>query len=149
MRIISEPTAAALAYGLRFRSTDLKKCLVFDLGGGTFDVTVLTIQGDEITVQAHAGDPHLGGQDIDNKLMDECIEEFKRTHGNDLSNDQKAKAKIKKASTDAKIELSNADEADINIESLSPGCDLDMVITREYFETLCEPIFERCMPPIR
>ena len=76
IRVITEPTAAALAYGLRFRSNTLKKCLVFDLGGGTFDVTVLTIQGDDIKVLAHAGDPHLGGQDFDNVIMNRCIEEF-------------------------------------------------------------------------
>ncbi|XP_047983752.1 heat shock cognate 70 kDa protein-like [Salvia hispanica] len=145
MRIINEPTAAAIAYGLDNggSSSVAKNVLIFDLGGGTFDVTVATIKGDAIEVKATAGDTHLGGQDMDNKLVKHIIKEFKNKTGKDMSGNLKAVRRLRTACERAKRVLSSDLEADI--ESFFEGIDLLSTVTRAKFEDLNMDLFIKCM----
>ena len=111
--------------------------MVFDYGGGTLDVTVLDIQGNEIVVKSTNGDTHCGGQDLDNCMFDECMRVFEEENNVDISNDQRAKARIRKACIAKKIELTYTESVDIQIDSLANECDLDMEMTRAEFEQLC------------
>ena len=159
IRIINEPTAAALAYGYNKMSEnqnknenknelvlDRKKVLVFDLGGGTFDVTVLLIDSNLLEVQSSYGDMHLGGEDFDNKLLDYCINEFKKESGIDISKNQKAIRRLKALCEKAKINLSSMEETTIDIDSLAQGVDFNITITRPEFENFCKDDFDRCIP---
>ena len=159
IRIINEPTAAALAYGYNKMSEnqnknenknelvlDRKKVLVFDLGGGTFDVTVLLIDSNLLEVQSSYGDMHLGGEDFDNKLLDYCINEFKNESGIDISKNQKAIRRLKALCEKAKINLSSMEETTIDIDSLAEGVDFNITITRPEFENFCQVDFDRCIP---
>ena len=159
IRIINEPTAAALAYGYNKMSEnqnknenknelvlDRKKVLVFDLGGGTFDVTVLLIDSNLLEVQSSYGDMHLGGEDFDNKLLDYCINEFKNESGIDISKNQKAIRRLKALCEKAKINLSSMEETTIDIDSLAEGVDFNITITRPEFENFCQDDFDRCIP---
>ena len=159
IRIINEPTAAALAYGYNKMSEnqnknenknelvlDRKKVLVFDLGGGTFDVTVLLIDSNLLEVQSSYGDMHLGGEDFDNKLLDYCINEFKNESGIDISKNQKAIRRLKALCEKAKINLSSTEETTIDIDSLAEGVDFNITITRPEFENFCKDDFDRCIP---
>lgn len=130
MRIINEPTAAALAYGLEKKQAGPQKIIVFDLGGGTFDVSVLHIDQGSINVISTNGDMHLGGQDIDELLVQHCTEEFKRSSGIDLSENHRAKARIRSACRDAKHELAYAFRASIYIDGLVGEEDLELEFTR-------------------
>jgi molecular chaperone DnaK len=150
-RIINEPTAAALAYGLE-KSHD-HTILVFDFGGGTFDVSILELGGGIFEVKSTSGDNFLGGDDIDNLLIDYLASEFKKENGIDLKTDLVALQRLRDASEKAKIELSSAQQTKVTIPYISAGADgpkhLDVTITRSNFEKICDPIFERLKNPVK
>jgi len=124
--------------------------LVFDLGGGTFDVTLLTIDNGVFEVKATAGDTHLGGEDFDQRLMDHCIAQFKKKHsGMDLSGDKKAMARIRRACETAKRTLSTQTSAQIEIESIHQGIDFSLSISRAKFEELCIDLFSKTLEPVK
>jgi len=149
LRIINEPTAAAIAYGLDKNEDDEKNVLIFDLGGGTFDVSLLTIDDGVFEVMATAGDTHLGGEDFDNKLVDHCKAEFKRKHGKDISKNPRAMRRLRTQCEAAKRTLSAAVRATIEIDSLFEGEDYFTSITRAKFEQLCSEEFNNCLGPCR
>ena len=151
LRIINEPTAASLAYGL-----DKKKhetILVFDLGGGTFDVSILEVGDGVFEVKSTAGDTHLGGDDFDKRIVDWLVEEFKRDQGIDLSQDRQALQRLTEAAEKAKIELSSAIETDINLPFITADASgpkhLLIKLTRAKFEQLTHDLVERCMNPVK
>jgi len=123
LRIINEPTAAALAYGLDKRVTKEQNVLIFDLGGGTFDVSILSIEDGVFEVRSTSGDTHLGGEDFDNRMVNHFIEEFKRKHKKDLSSNMRAVRRLRTACERAKRTLSSSTEASIEIDSLNEGID--------------------------
>ncbi len=149
IKIINEPTAAAIAYGLNQKSNIKKKICVFDLGGGTFDVTIMEIDKQNFTVKATGGNSHLGGQDFDNELVKFCIEKFKEENGIDISSDQKALRRLKVVCEKVKIELSSLNESIVDIDSLSNGINFNIVINRSDFEKICDPYFQKCMRILR
>ena len=150
LRIINEPTAAALAYGLDNQETE-HTVLVFDLGGGTFDVSLMEIGDGVFEVKATHGDTHLGGDDWDQRVMDWLVKEFKNAHGIDLSKDRMAMQRLKESSEKAKIELSQVSEATINLPFISAGADgplhMEQKLTRTEFERMTEDLVERCKVP--
>ncbi len=147
LRIINEPTAAAIAYGLDKKEEE-KTVLIFDLGGGTFDVSLLSIDDGIFEVKSTAGDTHLGGEDFDNVLMKHFIEEFKRKHMKDLSDNNRSLRRLKTACERAKRGLSSSNSASIELESLYEGIDFFTNISRARFESLCMNLFQKCMSPI-
>src|SRR5699024_1171553 len=150
-RIINEPTAAALAYGLDKESE--QKIMVYDLGGGTFDVSILDIGDGVIEVLATAGDTHLGGDDFDQRIMDYLVSEFKRAEGIDLSKDRVAMQRLKEAAEKAKIELSGVTTTNINLPYISADATgpkhLDVTLSRAKFNELTADLVERTMGPVR
>ena len=150
MRIVNEPTAAALAYGLD-KKTD-ETIAVFDFGGGTFDISILEVGEGVVEVKSTNGDTHLGGDDIDERLTEWIIEEFKKDQGIDLSNDKMALQRLKEASEKAKIELSSTMETEINLPFVTADQSgpkhLAMKLTRAKFEQLAEPILTRLKSPV-
>jgi len=146
LRIINEPTAAAIAYGLD-KKGDEKNVLIFDLGGGTFDVSLLTIEEGIFEVKATAGDTHLGGEDFDNRMVDYFLQEFKRRHRKDMSENQRSLRRLRTACERAKRTLSSSTQAHIEIDSLFDGIDFNATITRARFEDLCMDYFKKCMDP--
>ncbi len=149
LRIINEPTAAALAYGLDKNLKDDKNVLIFDLGGGTFDVSVLTIaEGSVFEVKSTAGDTHLGGEDFDNRLVDHFVAEFKRKFRKDISKNQRALRRLRTACERAKRILSSSTEASVELEALHEGVDFYSKITRARFEELCMDLFRSCLEPV-
>ena len=149
LRIINEPTAAALAYGLDKNTNDDKNVLIFDLGGGTFDVSVLTIsEGSMFEVKSTAGDTHLGGEDFDNRLVDHFVAEFKRKYRKDISKNQRALRRLRTASEKAKRSLSSSTEACVEVDALYEGTDFYTKITRARFEELCIDLFRSCLEPV-
>ncbi|XP_060558022.1 heat shock protein 70 B2-like [Ruditapes philippinarum] len=149
MRIINEPTAAALAYGLDKNLNDEKNVLIFDLGGGTFDVSILTIdEGSIFEVRSTAGDTHLGGEDFDNRMVNHFVEEFKRKHKKDMSKNARSLRRLRTACERAKRTLSSSAEANIEIDSLFEGIDFYTKITRARFEELCSDLFRATMEPV-
>lgn len=146
LRIINEPTAAAIAYGLDQKG-DEKNVLIFDLGGGTFDVSLLTIEEGIFEVKATAGDTHLGGEDFDNRMVDYFLQDFKRRHRKDMSENQRALRRLRTACERAKRTLSSSTQAHIEIDSLFDGVDFNSTITRARFEDLCMDYFKKCMEP--
>ena len=149
LRIINEPTAAALAYGLDKNPKGEKKILVYDLGGGTFDVSILTInEGSMFEVRATAGDTHLGGEDFDNRIVTYLVDEFKRKHKKDMSVCQKAVRRLRAASERAKRTLSVNTEASMEIDSLFEGIDFYTKLTRARFEDLCLDLFRSTLGPV-
>jgi heat shock 70kDa protein 1/2/6/8 len=147
LRIINEPTAAAIAYGLDKKGKE-KNVLIFDLGGGTFDVSLLTIEEGIFEVKATAGDTHLGGEDFDNRLVEFFAEEFKRKFKKDLSSNQRALRRLRTACERAKRTLSSSTVAHIEIDSLFEGTDFNSTITRARFEDLNMDYFRKCMGPV-
>jgi len=147
LRIINEPTAAAIAYGLDKKGSE-KNVLIFDLGGGTFDVSLLTIEEGIFEVKATAGDTHLGGEDFDNRLVDYFQAEFKKKFKKDLSDNQRALRRLRTACERAKRTLSSSTQANIEIDSLFEGIDFNSVITRARFEDLNMDYFRKCMEPV-
>ncbi|MGA2506831.1 MAG: molecular chaperone DnaK [Chitinispirillaceae bacterium] len=150
-RIINEPTAAALAYGLEKKRNE--KVAVFDLGGGTFDISILEIGEGVFEVKSTNGDTHLGGDDFDKVIMDHIAEEFKKTNGIDLRNDRMALQRLKEAAEKAKIELSSAMQANINLPFITADASgpkhLDMTLTRAKLESLVQHLIDRCAEPCR
>ena len=148
-RIINEPTAAALAYGLDKNLQGEKNVLIFDLGGGTFDVSVLTIdEGSLFEVRSTAGDTHLGGEDFDNRLVDHFAAEFKCKFNTDLKGNPRALRRLRTASERAKRSLSSTTQATIEVDSLAEGIDFYTKITRAKFEELCHDLFSSCLGPV-
>ncbi|XP_071126767.1 heat shock protein 68-like [Mytilus edulis] len=149
LRIINEPTAAALAYGLDKNLSGDKNVLIFDLGGGTFDVSILSIgEGSLFEVRSTAGDTHLGGEDFDNRIVKHFITEFKRKHGKDISGNNRAIRRLLTACEKAKRTLSSSTEANVEIDSLFEGMDFYTKITRARFEDLCQDLFRKTMEPV-
>ncbi len=148
LRIINEPTAAAIAYGLDKKAQGEKNVLIFDLGGGTFDVSLLTIEEGIFEVKATNGHTHLGGEDFDNRLVDYCSEEFKKKTGIDISNNPRALRRLRTQCEKAKRILSSAHQAPIECETLAEGHDFNASVTRAKFEELCMDLFRKCMPPV-
>lgn len=150
LRIVNEPTAAALAYGLEKEKSE--KVLVFDLGGGTFDVSVLEIGDGVHEVLSTSGDTHLGGDDFDQKVMDWICEEFKKQEGIDLKGDKQAMQRVKEAAEKAKCELSSVFETNINLPFITADANgpkhLDLNLTRAKFEDLSFDLLERCKKPV-
>jgi len=146
LRIINEPTAAAIAYGLDQKGEE-KNVLIFDLGGGTFDVSLLTIEEGIFEVKATAGDTHLGGEDFDNRMVDYFLQDFKRRHRKDMSSNQRSLRRLRTACERAKRTLSSSTQAHIEIDSLFDGIDFNSTITRARFEDLCMDYFKKCMEP--
>ena len=149
IRIINEPTAGALAYGLDKNLQGEKNVLIFDLGGGTFDVSILTIdEGSLFEVRSTAGDTHLGGEDFDNRLVDHFAAEFKRKFKKDLKGNPRALRRLRTACERAKRSLSSSTQASIEIDSLAEGIDFYTKITRAKFEELCNDLFRSCLEPV-
>merc|ERR1712063_117235 len=147
-RIINEPTAAAIAYGLDKSAQGEKNVLIFDLGGGTFDVSLLNIDQGIFEVKATAGDTHLGGEDFDNRLVNHFVAEFKRKHKHDISDHARALRRLRTACERAKRTLSSATQASIEIDSLFEGQDFYTQITRARFEELCADLFRSTLSPV-
>ena len=147
LRIINEPTAAAIAYGLNNKKNE-QNVLIFDLGGGTFDVSLLNIDDGIFEVRATAGDTHLGGEDFDNLLMQHFIVEFKRKHKVDITGNKRSLRRLKTACEKAKRTLSTSSTANIEIDSLFEGIDFFTSITRAKFESLCMGLFQKCIQPV-
>jgi heat shock protein 1/8 len=147
LRIINEPTAAAIAYGLDKKGKE-KSVLIFDLGGGTFDVSVLTIEEGIFEVKATAGDTHLGGEDFDNRIVEYFTTEFKRKFRKDMTGNQRALRRLRTACERAKRTLSSSTQAHVEIDSLFEGTDFNSVITRARFEDLNMDYFRKCMEPV-
>ena len=149
LRVINEPTAAALAYGLDKNLTGEKNVLIFDLGGGTFDVSILTIdEGSLFEVRSTAGNTHLGGEDFDNRLVDHLANDFKRKHKKDVKSNARAVRRLRTAAERAKRTLSSGTEASIEIDALYEGIDFYTKITRARFEELCADLFRSTLQPV-
>lgn len=148
LRIINEPTAAALAYGVDKKTKREQKILIFDFGGGTFDVSLLTVEDGVFEVLATAGDTHLGGEDIDHVLMEHCIKEFQRKTRLDMSQNKRAIRRLHTACERAKRTLSSATTASIEIDALFEGTDYNTTITRAKFEDLAGNIFKKTLDPV-
>lgn len=147
-RIINEPTAAAIAYGLDKKEKGEQNILIFDCGGGTFDVSILNIEDGIFEVKATGGDTHLGGQDFDNRLVMHFCQEFKRKHKVDLNDNPRAIRRLRTACERAKRTLSTATQASIEIDALYGGEDFYTKITRARFEELCNDLFRSTMDPV-
>jgi heat shock protein 1/8 len=147
-RIINEPTAAAIAYGLDKKGKTERNVLIFDLGGGTFDVSLLTIEDGIFEVKATAGDTHLGGEDFDNRMVNHFCEEFKRKYKKDLSGNARALRRLRTACERAKRTLSSSTQASVEIDSLYEGIDFYTSITRARFEELNADLFRSCIAPV-
>lgn len=149
LRIINEPTAAALAYGLDKNLKGERNVLIFDLGGGTFDVSILTIdEGSLFEVKATAGDTHLGGEDFDNRLVNHLADEFKRKFRKDIRNNPRALRRLRTAAERAKRTLSSSTEANIEIDALHEGIDFYTKVSRARFEELCADLFRSTLQPV-
>merc|ERR1739837_58607 len=151
LMIINEPTAAAIAYGLdkkKGNSNGESNVLIFDLGGGTFDVSILTIEDGIFEVKSTAGDTHLGGEDFDNRLVDHFIKEFQRKHKKDISQNKRAIRRLRTACERVKRTLSASAQANIEIDSLFEGVDFYTSITRARFEEMCSDLFRGTLEPV-
>ncbi|CAD7960230.1 unnamed protein product [Amoebophrya sp. A25] len=147
MRIINEPTAAAIAYGLDKQAE--KNILVYDLGGGTFDVSLLTIDNGVFEVVATSGDTHLGGEDFDQRLMQHFMERFKKSTGSDMSKDKKSIQKLRREVEKAKRALSSTPSVQVRVEALFDGKDLDDTLSRSRFEQLNDDLFKKTLKPVQ
>jgi len=145
-RIINEPTAAAIAYGLDKKGE--RNVLIYDLGGGTFDVSILNIDSGIFEVKATAGDTHLGGEDLDRRLLEYFIAEFKRKHKHDISESKRAVRRLQTACENAKKTLSSSTVASIEIDALYEGIDFNTTITRAKFEDMCNDLFKKTLEPV-
>ena len=149
LRIINEPTAAAIAYGLdKQNDANEKNVLIFDLGGGTFDVSLLTIEEGIFEVKATAGDTHLGGEDFDNRMVTYFLTEFKRKYKKDLMGNERSLRRLRTACERAKRTLSSSTQAHLEIDSLFDGTDFNSTITRARFEDMNMDYFRKCMEPV-
>lgn len=148
LRIINEPTAAAIAYGLDKKGQGEKNILIYDLGGGTFDVTIMSIEDGIFEVKSTAGDTHLGGEDFDRRLMEHFMQDFKKKHKKDISENKKAVRRLQTACEQAKKTLSSSTTATIEIDSLFEGIDYNSVISRARFEDICGDLFKKTFDPV-
>jgi len=149
LRIINEPTAAAIAYGLDKKGAGERNVLIYDMGGGTFDVSVLTIEDGIFEVKSTAGDTHLGGEDFDNRVVDFCVQDFKRKNrGKDVSSNNRAIRRLRTQCERAKRTLSSSTQATIEIDSLFDGIDYSCTLSRARFEELCMDYFRNSMAPV-
>ncbi|KAL0084596.1 heat shock 70 kDa protein 2 [Phycomyces blakesleeanus] len=148
LRIINEPTAAAIAYGLDANDKKERNVLIFDLGGGTFDVSLLTISGGVFAVKATAGNTHLGGEDFDNTLVNHFVQEIKRKHKKDISDDARALRRLRSASERAKRTLSSLTQTTVEVDSLFEGVDFQSNITRAKFEEINSASFNGTVEPV-
>ncbi|XP_077966460.1 heat shock cognate 71 kDa protein-like [Styela clava] len=147
--MINEPTAAAVAYGLDRQSKEERNVLIFDLGGGTFDVTIVKITDRQFYVKATGGDTHLGGEDFDNKLVNHFIEELKQQHNKDISKNKKAINRLRLACEDAKRKLSSSTKAKVQVDALHDGIDFRSNITRARFEDINHGYFKRILETVK
>ena len=148
LRIINEPTAAAIAYGLDKKVGGERNVLIFDLGGGTFDVSILTIEEGIFEVKSTSGDTHLGGEDFDNRMVNYFISEFKRKHKKDMSDNKRAVRRLRTACERAKRTLSSSSQASVEIDSLFEGIDFYTSVTRARFEELNGDLFRGTLSPV-
>lgn len=148
LRIINEPTAAAIAYGIDKKFKTERNVLIFDLGGGTFDVSILSLEEGLFEVRATNGHTHLGGEDFDNRLVEYCAGEFRRKNNIDIKENAKALRRVRAACEKAKRALSSAAQATVDIDALMDGKDLNITITRAKFEELCMDLFKKCIAPV-
>ena len=148
MRLLAEPTAACIAYGLNEKGKGERKVIIFDLGGGTFDVSLLTVEDGVFEVLATSGDTHLGGQDVDTRIVEWAMEEFKRKTKIDVRSNSKAMARLRLVAERVKKTLSTANQATLEVDSLAEGNDLVLTLSRAKFESLCEDLFRKCMGPV-
>ena len=148
LRIINEPTAAAIAYGLDSTSKKAKNVLIFDCGGGTHDVSLLTLDDGVFEVVATNGDTHLGGEDIDNRIVDYLVTEFNKKNKVDLTNNKRAMRRIRTAAEKAKRILSATAQTSVEVDSVAEGLDMNILLTRAKYENLCMDIFQRTMDPV-
>ena len=148
LRIINEPTAAAIAYGLDKKSKTETNVLIYDLGGGTFDVSLLSIEDGVFEVKATAGDTHLGGEDFDRRLVEHCMTDFKRKNKIDITDNKRAMRRLQTACETMKKTLSNATVATIEIDALAEGIDYNIIISRAKFEDLCSDLFRKTIDPV-
>ncbi|KAK4307527.1 hypothetical protein Pmani_020675 [Petrolisthes manimaculis] len=148
LRIINEPTAAAIAYGLDKKVGGERNVLIFDLGGGTFDVSILTIEDGIFEVKSTAGDTHLGGEDFDNRMVNHFLQEFKRKYKKDPSENKRALRRLRTACERAKRTLSSSTQASVEIDSLFEGIDFYTSVTRARFEELCADLFRGTLEPV-
>lgn len=148
LRILNEPTAAAIAYGMDKKSGE-KNIIVFDLGGGTFDVSLLSIDNGVFEVMATAGDTHLGGEDFDQRLTEHFVKMFKKKNdGLDIKRDPRAFQKLKNEVEKAKRDLSSVHQVKVSIDGLIDGVDFSETITRAKFEELCADLFKKTLKPV-
>jgi len=148
LRIINEPTAAAIAYGLDKKGEGERNVLIFDLGGGTFDVSLLTIDDGIFEVKSTSGDTHLGGEDFDSRMVNYFVDQFKKRTGHDITDNPRSMRRLRTACERAKRELSTATQAPIEIDSLYQGEDLYTSLSRAKFEELNMDLFRKCIPPV-
>ena len=148
LRVINEPTAAAIAYGLDKKDGKSRKVLIYDFGGGTFDVSVLNIEDGVFEVTATGGDTHLGGSDLDQRIVQHLMTEFKSKHKVSLDDNKKAIRRLASAAEKAKRSLSSSTTANIEVDSLANGIDFNSVLSRAKFESLCNDIFQKTMAPV-
>jgi L1 cell adhesion molecule like protein len=148
LRLLAEPTSACIAYGLNESKKGERKVVIFDLGGGTFDVSLLRVEDGIFEVCATSGDTHLGGQDFDNRIVEWAIEEFKRKTKIDVRANPKALARLRLAAERAKKSLSTTSQAAMEVDSLAEGNDFQVTLTRAKFESLCDDLFRKCMGPV-
>lgn len=146
LRVINEPTAAAFAYGLEKKLEAKRNVLIFDLGGGFFNISILSVKGNEFQVKAYGGDSHLGGEDFNNRLIDHFVQEFKGKHKKDLISNRDALALLNKACEKVKRELSTENQAEISIEI--EGVKFISSITRAKFESLCDDLFRKTIKEV-
>ena len=149
LRLLAEPTSACIAYGMNEAKTKgERKVIIFDLGGGTFDVSLLKVEDGIFEVCATSGDTHLGGQDIDNRIVEWAIDEFKKKTKLDVHSNAKALARLRLAAERSKKTLSTANQTSIEVDSLADGVDFQATLTRAKFESLCEDLFKKCLGPV-
>lgn len=148
LRLLAEPTSACIAYGLNETGKGERKVVIFDLGGGTFDVSLLTVEDGIFEVRATSGDTHLGGQDFDTRVVEWMIEEFKKKTKIDIRSNPRALARSRLAAEKAKKTLSMATQTSIEIDSIADGVDLQLTLTRAKFDSLCDDLFRKCMGPV-
>lgn len=148
LRLLAEPTSACIAYGLNNTTSGSKNVVIFDLGGGTFDVSLLQVEDGIFEVRATSGDTHLGGQDFDNRIVEWAIEEFKRKSKIDIRTNSKAIARLRLVAERVKKTLSTATQASLEVDSLAEGVDFQVSLTRAKFESLCDDLFRKCLQPV-
>jgi heat shock protein 1/8 len=148
LRIINEPTAAALAYGLDKQNSSELNVLIFDMGGGTTDITLLTLEDGLFQVRATSGDSHLGGEDIDNRLVDYCVQQFQRKYNIDPCNSPRSIRRLRTACENAKRILSTSNQTTIEVDSFYEGHDLSISLSRTKFDELCMDVFRAALAPV-